>query len=123
MAMAQKGIITPNGKLLREVNYIGDLKVGEEKCYYDNGKLAALAIYNKNGEKDGLYQEWNKDGVIVFEGEFKNGLRHGKLNKYYDNGKPKILQTFVDDKLNGVKKAYDAKGNVIETKYDMGKKL
>lgn len=112
----------PNGKLFREVEYINDQKTGEERSYFDNGKLAAIAHY-KNGEKHGLYQEWNKEGVLVFEGEFKDGLRHGKLNKYYDDGKPKILQTFIDDRLNGVKKAYDPKGNLSESKYDMGKKL
>ncbi len=105
----------PTGKIYREVNYIKDLKQGEEKTYFEDGKLAGVVFYT-DGEKNGLYQEWNREGVLVFEGEYKEGMRHGNFNKYYDNGQPKILQTYVNDKLDRVKKTYDTNGEVKELK-------
>ncbi|HSX04312.1 MAG TPA: hypothetical protein VLG76_06245 [Rhabdochlamydiaceae bacterium] len=112
----------PNGKVFKEVSFQNDEKEGEERTYFDNGKLAAKTFY-KNGKQNGLYQEWNQQGVLVFEGEFKDGLRHGKFNKYYDDGKPKLLQVYIEDKLHGTKKSFDPKGMIVETHYNMGKKV
>ncbi|MCI0382332.1 MAG: hypothetical protein L0207_04700 [Chlamydiae bacterium] len=112
----------PNGKIYKNCQFVNGNKEGEEKTYFINGKLAAL-VFLKNGKQDGLYQEWNQNGILIFEGEYKEGLRHGKFNKYYDDGKPKLLQVFVEDQLHGVKKAFDSKGNVQESQYEMGKKI
>ena len=95
---------------------------GEERVYFQNGKLASIAKY-KNGEKNGTHKEWNETGTLVFEGEYVGGKRHGKLNKYFDDGKPYLVQTFENDEIHGVKLSYDKEGNVMESRYDHGKRL
>lgn len=61
--------------------------------------------------------------MLIFEGEYKEGLRHGKFNKFYDNGEPRLLQTFAEDQLNGIKKSFDQDGKAVESRYDKGKKV
>jgi antitoxin component YwqK of YwqJK toxin-antitoxin module len=61
--------------------------------------------------------------MLVFEGEYRDGKRHGKFNKYYDDGKPLLLQSFSDDALDGIKKSFDKEGHSVETKYVQGKKV
>ena len=51
------------------------------------------------------------------------GKRHGKFNKYYLDGKPKVFQTFFEDELDGVKKSFALDGSVMETRYEKGKKF
>ena len=52
--------------------FVADEKQGEEKSYRFNGRLATQANYAA-GELHGLSQNWNEQGVLVFEGEYKEG--------------------------------------------------
>lgn len=95
----QHGLTTeykPSGEVHRTAHFVNDQKEGEELTYHDNGKLASRSLY-RQGLLDGLSQEWNKEGILVFEVEYKAGKKNGMLKKYHDNGKPHIIQQFVDD--------------------------
>jgi antitoxin component YwqK of YwqJK toxin-antitoxin module len=74
------------------------------------------------GQLEGKAQHWNESGVLIFEAEYKDGKQHGKFMKYYDNGNPRLEQYFIEGKLDGVKKSFDAEGNVVETRYENGVK-
>jgi len=69
-----------------------------------------------------LYREWNPSGIVVFEAQYEHGLRHGKFSKFYDDGKPKLIQNFVKDTPHGEKKSYDKDGKMTKAVFDMGKK-
>ena len=69
---------------------------------------------------NGLSQNWNKEGVLVFEGEYLDGMRHGIFNKYYDDGRPHLEQSFAYDKLDGQKKKYDEEGQCTVSNYEAG---
>ena len=88
----------PNGSLYKESLYRDDLQEGEELSYFPDGKIAGRSFYQR-GKLHGLVQNWNEKGVLVFEAEYENGLRSGKFNKYYDDGSPRVLQTFRQDVL------------------------
>jgi antitoxin component YwqK of YwqJK toxin-antitoxin module len=45
-----------------------------------------------NGIKEGIYTIWFSDGNIKEISYFKNGLNHGKLIKYDDKQKNKIIE-------------------------------
>lgn len=112
----------PSGEIFVESHYINDLKDREEKTYYESGLLAKCIPY-KNGVIHGLYQEWNDQGLLTFEGEYKEGKRHGKFNKFYESGNPRLMQTFADDVLDGIKKSFSEDGTVNESKFLRGKKI
>ena len=47
-------------------------------------------------------------------------MRHGGLNKYYDDGKPYIEQFYAADQLQGPKKKYDPEGHAVVSNYESG---
>ena len=57
---------------------------------------------------------------MVFEAEYQDGLRHGKFNKYYDDGSPYLEQSFVYDVAEGAKRKYDKEGKVTVSYYEAG---
>ena len=67
----------------------------------------------KNGEGyEYIYGEDQETNIIIFEGEYINGIKNGKGKKYYDNGNLK----FDGKYLNGKKwdgKGYNRKGDLI----------
>ena len=96
-----------------------------------------------NGRKNGKGKEYNCDGNLLFEGEYKNGLKwngkgyDGKNNKVYElnNGKGYVKEynyysnlefegEYVNGQKNGKGKEYDFKGNLkFERKYLNGIKV
>ena len=38
------------------------------------------------GNNNGKGKEYNKWGILIYEGEYFNGKKHGKGKKYDDNG-------------------------------------
>ena len=57
-------------------------------------------------QMQGLCQEWNRDGILIFEGEYDHDLKNGKFNKYYDDGSPKLLAYYNADQLVGERKSF-----------------
>ncbi len=88
----------PEGSVYKISNFVNQEINGEEKTFYPNGKLSALVSY-KYGKQDGPSQSWNEEGVLIYEGEFKDGKKEGKISKYYDSGKPRLIQIYKDDTL------------------------
>ena len=65
---------------------------------------------NESGKEYKIYTD-----IVIFEGEYKNGKRHGKGKEYHENnGKIKFEGEFFEGKkISG--KEYDINGNVILT--------
>jgi len=57
---------------------------------------------------------------MTFEAEYKEGLKNGKFNKYYDDGKARLISNYSKDLLHGAKKIYDEKGQIEETFFENG---
>ena len=94
----------------------------EENTYSPSSDLVAQYHYDQ-GQLNGYCFNKNVEGILVFEADYQNGQRHGRFNKYYEDGSPKVLQQFSYDKMDGVKTVYKSTGEVIETKYHMGEKV
>ena len=94
-----------NHSIKYEGEYIDNIKNGEWKTYYENGKEKYVENY-KNGAINGKCKEYNESGKLVFEGEYKKGIKW--------NGKERII---YDCNQNLEKKI------VIERKYSKGKAL
>ena len=92
--------------------------------FIDDKKKLKIVQYNKNfqkrmninimnyrqmsakffiGERNGIGKEYNYDGHLIFEGEYKNGKKNGKGKEYeHDLILNKRLK-FEGEYLNGVK--------------------
>ena len=84
-----KGILKFDGKYLYNKKYDG-------KGFDDNGKVI-YELINGNGK----VKEYNDNNILIFEGEYLNGLRNGKGKEYED----KVL-IFEGEYLNGRKNGY-----------------
>lgn len=82
----------PSGTVYQHTN-VGDKingtiikgKINGKWCYwYPNGKIKEITFF-KNGIFDGKTQLWNKDGLLLEEGTFRNGKRVGTW-KFLCNG-------------------------------------
>ena len=79
-------------------NIIYELKngTGKVKEYIDNGDLILFEGEYLNGFKHGKGKEYSA-GSLIFEGEYLNGLRNGKGKEYYNTGNLR----FEGEYLNG----------------------
>ena len=88
--------------------------------YTPNGEL----VYEgemKNGERHGQGIEYNEDGEIVYEGQFKNDEYHGQGTYYYSDGR-KYEGEFENDEYNGHGIEYDEDGEIVyEGQFKNGK--
>ena len=85
---------------------------GKGKEYYFNGNLRFEGDY-LNGKRNGKWKEYYNDcQKIIFEGEYKNGLRWN--GKGYDNNN--VVYELKNG--NGYVKEYDIKGQLkLEVEY------
>ena len=89
-----------SGNLKAQVLFIDDLKTGEEKSYFDGAaQTLATSKFYKKGILNGLWQEWNKQGALVFQAEYYQGKRNGLLSKYTPDGVPYVNHRYEDDIL------------------------
>ena len=59
---------------------------GVSKGWYPKGNIKQI-IHYKNGVKHGKLIRYYNDGQVLDEFNYKNGLRHGTLKTYFINGK------------------------------------
>ena len=87
------------------------------KAYYQNGNVRKEGYYSY-GKENGLFKEYNEDGVINFEYYMKDGEMNGAFKTYYENGQVKKLGDSFNGKENGNFKEYTENG-VLEVTYTM----
>ncbi|MEQ9425391.1 MAG: toxin-antitoxin system YwqK family antitoxin [Cyclobacteriaceae bacterium] len=87
-------------------------------------------------EKEGLVKviQTGRDGEVLQEGDYLNGIREGYWTEYHPNGIVKTMSNFKNGKLHGAYISLDSRGNITEKfsfleglktgtyhKYDRGK--
>ena len=90
-----KGKYYINNKLEFEGDYLYNKKWNGKG--YDENCNVIYELFNGNGKKVREYDYYS--GILIFEGEYLNGKRHGKGKEYDKDGK--IL--FEGEYLNGKK--------------------
>ncbi len=110
------GAITVSGDVLN------GMKVGNWVENYPNSDLPHYIIQYKEGKKNGLYLEFDKQAKIIKKIEYKDDLIHG-TNLAWKNGRISVKQEYKDGKLNGKSLIYTDKGFVQEeSEYKEGKR-
>jgi antitoxin component YwqK of YwqJK toxin-antitoxin module len=95
------------------------LKVKEEDLEFIDIDGGGIPIYHYQGKPfTGIIIDYFLDtNVVAGETEYINGYQEGVERVYYDNGKLKHEFHLKDNKLHGVCKDWDEKGNLISTSY------
>ncbi|MCF8218028.1 MAG: hypothetical protein K9J21_03480 [Bacteroidales bacterium] len=98
-------------------------KQGPWKTFYNNGNLKTSVTY-LNGKKNGIYKKYNKNGGLVEIKKYKNGKEitddeqvadYEIKRNYYNNGQVKTKATYLNDKMDGVRREYDKEGNITKS--------
>lgn len=72
----------PTGKLKREGQYVNGMRSGLWKTYYADGTLDYTEEYDEEGKQTGVYTDYDLDGTVVNELEYKKG--DVVAYRYYD---------------------------------------
>ncbi|MHC8949736.1 TonB family protein [Sphingobacterium hungaricum] len=106
-----------DGTLLTKYVYVNDrkkrqfLKNGINQDFFKNGQVKEEETY-VNGLLEGKTKKWYESGKIYFEIDYVKNLKDGQLLVWYEDGKPKRIDTFKEDKLiEG--KCFDENGQEI----------
>jgi antitoxin component YwqK of YwqJK toxin-antitoxin module len=77
------------------------------------------SLFNRKKEKkqntarNGRWKEFNRFGIMIADGYYKNGLREGTWKIYSDSGNLVIEEEYVNGILEGTYKAFHENGNPI----------
>jgi antitoxin component YwqK of YwqJK toxin-antitoxin module len=72
-----------------------------------------IYFLNKDGELEGLYQEFYTNGNLWRESTYKEGKREGLEKVFYANGGLHISRMYQNDKLHGEIKEFNTVGNIV----------
>ena len=109
--------------LTKVLSYKGLPFNGELVEYFDDEKTQLKErIDYKEGLKDGLSEEYNKNGQLERKGTYKEGEEEEEVKyTYYENGQLKEKETYKDGKKDGQWEYYDENGKLKEKKSGMYK--
>lgn len=72
-----------NGKIKLEIKGFGKYPLnGRITSYYENGKMKEVTEYKK-GMKNGKYNKFNDDGILIVSGRWRNNKKRGRW-KYFN---------------------------------------
>lgn len=106
-------------KLLSEMYTKGKLN-GQQKSYYENGKLKSI-VYYSNDRINGI-ESYDRSGKLLHKSIFENGTGDWKF--YWSNGKVSEEGKYKSWRKDGVWKKYREDGSLDTViKYDNGRLL
>ncbi|QUL37520.1 PD40 domain-containing protein [Erythrobacter sp. JK5] len=98
----------------------GDRDVTAEIVRHDNGRLAKRA-FRKDGEVNGLFQEWNEDGTLKLIAEWKDGKGEGVWIYFHPNGIVSERSYVTQDRWHGPSEGWHENGQkAFEGIFEMG---
>ena len=101
-------------------NYVDGVLHGEEKSYYQSGKLRSVGSF-KRGILDGIVTGYYEDGTIQVRATYDNGVKQGRVIHYYPNGTKQVETFYTDDKFDGIRTTWYENGKPMEvTPYSKG---
>ena len=101
-------------KIIRKGNYKNDLEDGIWEYFgYDiDGNIESYSKINyKNGERDGISEEYHGNGKLFKKGKYKNGEKDGIWEGYDENGQLRGKSNYKNGKLDGIATLFKADGS------------
>ncbi|MGB1317951.1 MAG: toxin-antitoxin system YwqK family antitoxin, partial [Flavobacteriales bacterium] len=89
-------IYAPNGDTLSVTPMKKGAVHGSLVRYY-SGNIIKEVLSFQNGSQTGLYQRFDDQGVLVFEGKLEQGLKQGVWTTWYDEVQMEEQRSYSDD--------------------------
>jgi len=118
-----------NGEMAYEATFRDGYLSGPWTSYHDNGRVAATGTAYGNefwrntydfALRTGTWREFNRQGVLVFEGTYVNHRLEGTAVWYHNNGAKRYEAVFRNGRLNGPWTSYHDNGQVRWTGMAVG---
>ena len=78
---------------------------------------------NTKAPRNGKWKEFNKEAVLVAEGNYQHDLKHGLWKQYYETGELLIEETYEHGILHGRYASFHMNGKLLsEGEYQHGKR-
>lgn len=81
--------------------------------FYEDGNIAEIKNYLK-GKREGLYQQFNEVGKVIFEMHYKADKENGQVKIYYGNGNLRETGVYKNGVKEGPWMEYDMESKVIK---------
>ena len=112
------GVVTEydqNGNKITEYTYVDGVKNG--LCIdYDLRNGSRHEYMCKGKDNNGPYKKYNKEGILIEEGQYVHNQKDGEIKKYYENtGKLLSEVNYIEGRPDGLLTIYDEDGNKSET--------
>ena len=94
-----------------------DSKPGKTSCkieHYNKNNVLVERYTEKDGLRDGKYEEWYNTGIKSLERNYKDGKKEGLEQRWYDNGKLLSESYYKDSKKNGLCKSWCENGETFD---------
>ena len=117
-------IYTTYETIHKETKYIDDKKNGICTTYHQFSQKVKERYCYKDDEKNGKYNLYNEDGILLIDCEYIHGFISGVYREFYSNGNVKLYCTFIDGKKHGIEYIYDKYNHkLLKTNYYVYDKL
>lgn len=83
-----------------------DIKIGTYSKFYDDGKIAEVITYSKDGKQNGTHTLYYPSGKLMRQESIVNNVNEGKFVSYYEDGYVEQEGNYKDNKMEGVWKTY-----------------
>ncbi len=103
-----------------------EIKIAKDKkrqkiitFYREGEEIAKNVIGTKMDDEttgniiDGIYKEFDKNGIVKSEWEYSDGKLNGMYSEYYDGRRKKYERSYVDGLLDGPSRYYSGYGYLI----------
>ncbi len=105
-----------NGQLATDSRIENSKLNGKSVAYYKDGKLLGITEY-KDSKINGQVLEFHRNGRLMFKGTQENGELVDTSIHYYQNGQPKIILLFKENRKIVINK-FDSSGKTIKNATD-----
>ncbi len=97
--------------------YKDDLIVGEFKKLYPNGKTETTYLFDENGNSNGYYQDFYRNGNLYAQGYINNGNVDGPWEYYYRNGSLNKKMFYINGENEGFSYIYNVLGKLSSAQF------
>jgi antitoxin component YwqK of YwqJK toxin-antitoxin module len=108
--LVQEERFNDNGKHHYIKKHVGDNI--QFTYYHTNGNIKLKGKLNENKQYYGKIKEYNKNGILEKQTDYKNGSRDGLMKKYYENGKVSYQREYKDNLHIGKSISYYPNGKI-----------
>lgn len=88
---------------------------GLTKIYFEDGQLEEIRSY-KNGLMHGKWEKWNRQNIKIAEAGYKDNKKDGKWYIWDDNGTLRYDMNYVSGEKAGTWLMYDEEGTLVNQK-------